>query len=114
VSLFLPFAFAFRRSTFYRLIALKWGSLLIAVVASLWLLERSSIGSSFPSDPPSPPRGPPSSLLFAALRLCAFGSFALNFFLFFVPWTTAVLCRFPLANHRVEEAPAIRNSQNPY
>jgi len=40
VSLFLPLAFALRRTLFYQYLLLKPGSALIAVIASLWLVER--------------------------------------------------------------------------
>jgi len=40
VSLFLPLAFALRRTLFYQYLLLKPGSTLIAVIASLWLVER--------------------------------------------------------------------------
>jgi hypothetical protein len=41
VSLFLPLAFALRDSWVYRRLALSMGSVMIAAVAALWLLERS-------------------------------------------------------------------------
>jgi len=40
VSLFLPLALALRRTLFYQYLLLKPGSTLIAVIASLWLVER--------------------------------------------------------------------------
>lgn len=40
VAVFLPLAFVIRRSWFYRRVVLLTGSLLIALVASAWLLER--------------------------------------------------------------------------
>jgi hypothetical protein len=42
VGVFLPLAFALRRSWLYQRLALQLGSWLIAAVASLWLLERLS------------------------------------------------------------------------
>ena len=41
VSLFLPVAFALRGGWFYRRVALQSGSAVVAVVAAVWLLERS-------------------------------------------------------------------------
>jgi hypothetical protein len=41
VALFLPLAFATRESFAYRRVVLGVGSLLIALVASAWLVERS-------------------------------------------------------------------------
>jgi hypothetical protein len=40
VGLFLPLAYAMRRSTFYQNGVMKFGSVLIAVLAGLWLVER--------------------------------------------------------------------------
>ena len=40
VAAFLPLAYALRRTLFYRLLLLKAGSVLIALVAALWLIER--------------------------------------------------------------------------
>jgi hypothetical protein len=40
VSLFLPAAYAMRSSRFYYRAVMKFGSILIAVIAGLWLLER--------------------------------------------------------------------------
>lgn len=41
VSLFLPAAYALRRGWFYRRIALQAGSAAVAIVAAVWLVERS-------------------------------------------------------------------------
>ncbi len=41
VSVFLPLAFALRRTRFYRVVVLKGGSCLIAVLAAIWLVERA-------------------------------------------------------------------------
>ncbi len=41
VLVFLPLAYALRRSTFYRRVVLWGGSLLIAAMATLWLVERA-------------------------------------------------------------------------
>jgi hypothetical protein len=41
VSLFLPAAYALRRGWFYRRIALQAGSVVVAIVAAVWLVERS-------------------------------------------------------------------------
>ena len=40
VGLFLPLAFVLRRSWFYQRLTLVFGSLLIAMLSSAWLLER--------------------------------------------------------------------------
>ena len=40
VSLFLPVAYAVRSSRFYYGAVMKFGSMLIAVIAGVWLLER--------------------------------------------------------------------------
>ena len=41
VAAFLPLAYAVRRSWFYRRVVLLGGSLVIAVVASVWFVERA-------------------------------------------------------------------------
>jgi cysteine synthase len=41
VAIFLPLAFAARRTVFYRQGVLVGGSLLIAAVAGIWLAERA-------------------------------------------------------------------------
>ena len=41
VAVFLPLAFALRRSGFYRLVLLRGGSILIALLAVIWLAERA-------------------------------------------------------------------------
>lgn len=41
IAAFLPLAYALRQSLYYRLIALGLGSVLIALLAAAWLLERS-------------------------------------------------------------------------
>jgi hypothetical protein len=41
VSVFLPLAFALRGGWFYRRVALQSGSALVALVAAVWLIERS-------------------------------------------------------------------------
>ena len=40
VAAFLPIAFLVRSSKFYELVILKLGSILIAIVAAIWMLER--------------------------------------------------------------------------
>jgi ribose/xylose/arabinose/galactoside ABC-type transport system permease subunit len=40
VALFLPLAFALRRTAFYRHAVMVGGSLLIAALAGVWLIER--------------------------------------------------------------------------
>ena len=41
VAAFLPVAYALRQSLFYRRVAFSFGSVLIALLASVWLIERS-------------------------------------------------------------------------
>ena len=41
VALFLPLAYSLRRSTFYRRAVMAGGSVLIAGVAGIWLVERA-------------------------------------------------------------------------
>ncbi len=40
VAVFLPIAFLFRKTKFYEIVVLKLGSILIACIAAIWMLER--------------------------------------------------------------------------
>ena len=41
MAVFLPLAFALRATPFYRRVVLKLGSLVIALLAAVWLVERA-------------------------------------------------------------------------
>jgi hypothetical protein len=40
VAVFLPLAFLIRKTKFYELVVLKIGSIVIACIAAIWMLER--------------------------------------------------------------------------